>query len=95
MKDSSHLHDARVEKPEIFSDSTKGTYAPINKDGLEYSDVVMVFTTDGVIRMAQYCSNDYWVGEGGEPFGNVTHWYDGYPIPYRFNIDYKRYGGEI
>lgn len=78
--DSAHLHDAKVEKPEIF-------------DNL--SDLVMVFTTDGLILMAQYGSDGYWHTEADETFGNVTHWYDGYPIPPRFKIAYERYGGEI
>ena len=95
MKDTAHLHDAKVEKPEIFFDSTKGTYAPINKDGLEFSDLVMVFTTDGLILMAQYGSDGWWHTEGDETFGNVTHWYDGYPVPSRFKIAYERYGGDV
>ena len=80
MKDSAHLHDAKVDKPEIFD---------------ELSDLCMVFTTDGLICMAQYGKDGYWHGEGDEKFGNVTHWYDGYPIPARFKIAYERYGGEI
>lgn len=80
MKDSAHLHDAKVDKPEIFD---------------ELSDLCMVFTTDGIITMAQYGKDGYWHGEGDEKFGNVTHWYDGYPIPHNFKIAYERYGGEI
>ena len=95
MKDISHLHDFKIDKPELFSDSTNGTYIPTNKGGMEFSDVVMVFTTDGMIRMAQYGSDGYFHGEGDETFGNVTHWYDGFPVPNRFEIHYERYGGEI
>lgn len=80
MKDSAHLHDFKVDKPEIFD---------------ELSDLCMVFTTDGIITMAQYGKDGYWHGEGDETFGNVTHWYDGYPIPHRFRIAYDRFGGEI
>ena len=80
MKDSSHLHDAKVEKPEIFD---------------KFSDLVMVFTTDGLILMAQYGKDGYFHGEGDETFGNVTHWFDGYPIPSTFKLDESRYGGEI
>ena len=80
MKDSSHLHDAKVEKPFVYD---------------KFSDLVMVFTTDGLILMAQYGADGYFHGEGDETFGNVSHWYDGFPIPCRFKIDYERYGGEI
>lgn len=79
MKDTSHLHDFKVDKPEIFD---------------KLSDLCMVFTTDGLILMAQYGADGYWHTEADETFGNVTHWYDGYPIPHNFKIDYSRYGGE-
>lgn len=80
MRDSTHLHDAAVETPEIFG---------------KLSDLCMVFTTDGLILMAQYGKDGYWHTEADETFGNVTHWYDGYPVPARFKLDYSRYGGEI
>lgn len=78
--DSAHLHDFKVDKPEIYD---------------KFSDLCMVFTTDGLITMAQYGKDGYWHTEADETFGNVTHWYDGYPIPHRFKIAYERYGGEI
>ena len=80
MKDSSHLHDAKVEKPFVYD---------------KFSDLVMVFTTDGLILMAQYGADGYFHGEGDETFGNVSHWYDGYPIPSGFKLNESRYGGEI
>ena len=80
MIDSAHLHDAKVDKPLVYD---------------KFSDLCMVFTTDGIICMAQYGSDGWWYAEGGETFGNVTHWYDAYPIPSGFKLDEKRYGGEI
>lgn len=80
MKDSAHLHDFKVDKPLVYD---------------RFSDLCVVFTTDGVIRMAQYCSDGWWYSEGGETFGNVTHWYDGYPMPIKFRLDESRYGGEV
>ena len=49
MKDTSHLHDFKVDKPEIFD---------------KLSDLCMVFTTDGLILMAQYGKDGYWHTEG-------------------------------
>ena len=82
MKDSAHLHDTRA-----------NDFPKVLDSGL--SDLVMVFTTDGIITMAQYGKDRYWHGEADEKFGNVTHWYDGYPVPHNFKIAYERYGGEI
>ena len=81
MKDSAHLHDTRA-----------NDFPKILDNGL--SDLCMVFTTDGLILMAQYGKDGYWHTEGDETFGNVTHWYDGYPIPHNFKISYDRYAGE-
>jgi hypothetical protein len=78
--DSSHLHDFKVDKPEIYD---------------KFSDLCVVFTTDGLITMAQYGKDGYWHGEGDETFGNVTHWFDAYPIPRGFKLEESRYGGEI
>ena len=80
MKDSSHLHDFKVEKPRLYG---------------EFSDLVIVFTTDGLMLTAQYGADGYFHGEGDEVFGNVTHWDDGYPVPHDFKPNYERYGGEI
>ena len=80
MKDSAHLHDFKVDKPLVYD---------------QFSDLCMVFTTDGLILMAQYGADSWWHGEGDETFCNVTHWYDAYPIPRGFKLDEKRYGGEI
>ena len=80
QKNSAHLHDAKVETPEIFD---------------KLSDLCMVFTSDGLILMAQYGKDGFWHTEADETFGNITHWYDGYPVPARFKLDYSRYGGEI
>lgn len=78
-KSSAHLHDFKVDKPLVYD---------------QFSDLCMVFTTDGLILMAQYGSDGYWHTEGDETFGNVTHWYDGYPMPHDFRISYDRYAGE-
>ena len=80
MNDSAHLHDAKVEKPLVYD---------------TFSDLCVVFTTDGLILMAQYGSDGWWHGEGDETFGNVTHWYDAYPVPRGFVLNESRYGGEI
>lgn len=84
-KNSAHLHDFKVDKPDLYDEY----------EGKKLSDIVIVFTTDGVIRTAQYCDDGYFYAEGGDTFGNVTHWFDGYPIPHNFKIAYDRYAGEI
>lgn len=81
MKDSAHLHD-----------TSANDFPKLLDNGL--SDLYMVFTTDGLILMAQYGKDGYWHGEADETFGNVTHWYDGYPIPHNFKISYERFAGE-
>jgi len=85
MSQVANLHDFRVEEPKLYDEY----------EGKRLSDIVMVFTTDGIIRCAQYSSDGYFYTEDGEPFNNVTHWYDGFPIPHDFRIDYARYGGEV
>lgn len=75
------LHIAKIDPPSI------------GDTGL--SELVMVYTTDGLICMAQYGKDGWWHGEGDETFGNVTHWFDGYPVPAGMRINYSRYGGEI
>lgn len=82
---SAHLHDFKVDKPDLYDEY----------EGKRLSDIVIVFTTDGVIRTAQYCDDGYFYAEGGDKFGNVTHWFDGFPVPHGFRIDYARYGGEV
>ena len=81
---SAHLHDFKVDKPDLYDEY----------EGKRFSDIVLVFTTDGVIRTAQYCDDGYFYAEGGDKFGNVTHWFDSFPVPHGFRIDYARYGGE-
>ena len=93
--DSAHLHDAKVEKPKIYEDFTVPTYKPVNDNGLTFSDVVMTFTDDGIIRMAQFGSDNYWHGEDDVVFENVTHWFEAYPLPCNFKLDETRYGGKI
>lgn len=79
---SADLHDAKVEKPRIY------------EKGL--SDIVMVFSVKtGYIGLAQWGKDGWWHGEGDETFGDVTHWYDKYPIPHNMSIDYSYYGGEL
>lgn len=80
MKDSSHLHGAKVEKPIIYD---------------KLSELVIVYTSDGIITTAQWGIDGQWHGEGDNTFGNVEWWYDGFPIPHDFRIDYARYGGEV
>lgn len=82
---SAHLHDFKVDKPDLYDEY----------EGKRFSDIVLVFTTDGVIRTAQYCDDGYFYAEGGETFGNVTHWFDAFPVPHGFRINYARYGGEV
>ena len=82
MGDSAHIHDAKVEKPIIST-------------WCELSELVMVYLSDGRLTFAQYKGNDLWIGEGGEEFGHVDYWYDGFPIPHGFHINYSEYGGEI
>lgn len=82
---SAHLHDFKVDKPDLYDEY----------EGKKLSDIVLVFTTDGVIRTAQYCDDGYFYAEGGESFGNVTHWFDAFPIPHGFRIDYARFGGVV
>lgn len=81
MGRSEDLKDAKVDKPLTYDSG--------------FSDLVPVFTTDGRLTGAQYCSKDgYWYGEGGETFGNVSHWLDHAPWPRSFKPDYSKYGGE-
>ena len=82
---SAHLHDFKVDKPDLYDEY----------EGKKLSDIVLVFTTDGVIRTAQYCDDGFFYAEGGEAFGNVTHWFDAFPVPHGFRIDYARFGGDI
>ena len=82
---SAHLHDFKVDKPDLYDEN----------DGRRFSDVLIVYTTDGVIRTAQFGDDGYFHAEGGEAFGNVTHWFDAFPVPHGFHIDYARYGGEV
>lgn len=84
--DSSHLHDFRVDKPKLYD---------ADDHGMCFSDIVLVYTTDGIIRTAQFASDGYFYAEDGESFGNVTHWFDAFPIPHAFHIDYSRYGGIV
>lgn len=83
--DSAHLHDFKVDKPDLYDEY----------EGKKLSDIVIVFTTDGVIRTAQFGDDGYFHAEGGDTFGNVTHWFDAFPVPHGFRIDYARYGGEV
>ena len=82
---SAHLHDFKVDKPDLYDEN----------DGRRFSDVLIVYTTDGVIRTAQFGDDGYFHAEGGDTFGNVTHWFDAFPVPHGFRIDYARYGGEV
>ena len=84
-KESANLHDFRVDKPKTYE----------TESGKCFSDIVVVYTTDGVIRTAQYCDDGFFYAEGGESFGNVTHWFDAYPVPHNFRIDCARFGGDI
>lgn len=83
--DSAHLHDFKVDKPALYDEY----------EGRRLSDIVIVFTTDGMIRTAQYGDDGYFHAEGGDTFGNVTHWFDAFPVPHGFRIDYARYGGIV
>lgn len=84
-KNSAHLHDFKVDKPDLYDEY----------EGKKLSDIVIVFTTDGVIRTAQYCDDGYFYAEGGETFVNVTHWFDAFPVPHGFHIDYAKFGGIV
>ena len=79
MGRSEDLKDAKVDKPKVYDSG--------------FSELVTVFTSDGRLTGAQYCKDGYWYGEGGESFGNVTHWID-VSWPRSFKPDYSRYGGE-
>lgn len=84
MKDWQRLHDMRVEKPALYE--TDGD--------IRLSEVVLVFTDDGLPVCAQYGSDGFFHGEGDETFGNVTHWYE-FPLPSGYVLDRSRFGGEI
>ena len=83
--DRGNIKDFRVEKPVLYE----------REEGQKLSDLCIVFTDDGIIRMAQWGEDGYWHGEMDLQFQNVTHWYLRYPLPYNFMINYKEYGGEI
>lgn len=80
MKDSSHIHDPKVETPIVYD---------------KFSELVVVLTTDGVPVFAQYGKDGWWHGEGDNTFGNVKWWYDGFVFPHDYHIDYSRFGGEV
>ena len=79
MNKSNMIKDARVDKPTVYD---------------KFSDLVVVFTTDRKMLVAQYGADGWWHTLGDETFGNVTHWIDHLPWPADFAPDCSLYGGE-
>ena len=82
MKDSAHMHDIKA-----------NDFPKVLDSGL--SDIVIAYNVNkGWFCFAQYGRDGYW-HEKNDTFGDVTHWYDGFPIPNGMEIDYSYFGGEI
>lgn len=80
MKDSSHWHDSKVEKPIVYD---------------KFSELVFVVTTSGIPAFAQWGIDGQWHGEGDNTFGDVEWWYDGFVFPNDCHINYSAFGGEV
>lgn len=80
MGRSEMLKDIAVDKPKVYDSG--------------FSDLVTVFTTDGLKESAQYTKDGRFIARGGEEIGGVKCWLNHEPWPVWFHPDYSQYGGE-